>query len=130
MNLGFDNLRPGFVRSVLKEHFEASRIHSIPFDQLFVANKVNLSHWAPLFKSDMDQVKAENKRRKDAEVKITHLRPIWKAPSKFRIRPFFKKVRDLYRINYLDHSRLELEIRYSKQQKQELKKYYNIDSGN
>lgn len=129
-DLGFHYLRPGYVTDQLRRGFGADRVHSISMDQLFDGSKVRLHEWCPILKDfQLSTGLQENRRSRGHDVKITHLRPIWVKKKPFRLMPFIRNVRGMYRQEYMDHSKLEVEVRIGEEDKELLEVFLTHGEG-
>lgn len=125
-DLGFHYLQPGYVQNQLGSAFGRERVHAIAMHELLDGSTIHLNRWY----SDLDDFRLEsemreNSRSRGSDVKITHLRPLWEPKKPFRPIPFLRKTWGEYRRDHLDHSKLEMEIRMSEEDKQILAAYFS-----
>ncbi|MBL7956937.1 MAG: hypothetical protein JNM49_03165 [Flavobacteriales bacterium] len=127
-DLGFRYLRPDAVNRVLQQRLGAGKVFTIAMDMLFTPGWAHLSRWYPAFPDlEIGNIAVENKRSVSKDVKTTHLRPIWMEKERFRLRPFLRTVRDIYKERYADHKDLEVPVVLEGSERSKLQEYLRAD---
>ena len=111
VDLGFENLIPGWLETIALQRQGIGRFYAIAMADLFEDRSIRLSAWHPTLQDmEVEGTEKENVRSREKGVKISHIHPIWQEARPFRIVDFLRRVRTMYRRLYLPHERLEVPI--------------------